>query len=55
MKELLLICLIERLNSDFENYYHESTVGVLFVNVALSGIYLESIKIRPECLTRPFS
>lgn len=31
----------------------ENTAGVLFVNVALFGIYLEHIKNRPECLLRP--
>ena len=33
----------------------ENTAGVLFVNVALFGIYLEHIKMRPECLLRHFS
>lgn len=31
----------------------ENIAGVLFVNVALFGIYLERIKGRAECLVRP--
>lgn len=54
MKKLLFICLIKLLNSGLLKEGEGLRDCVLFVNVALFDIYLESIKIRLECFSWPF-